>query len=374
MRSPSRAPQPLPRSLSEADEVLSLEISAVTPIYRGGSRPDAIEPERPFRASAVRGLLRHWWRATRPETDPRVLWEAEASLFGTVFGGRPRASRVRVGVTGPHSQEIRKPDGVEYALWVQRDPNAKLFHDRARATLTVQAPSERAPEVRAALSAWLLLGGIGSRTRRGLGAVDAEHTTLRPAFPSIEAFAEHVRKLSPPPAARPWASLGGGSLLFGPAMQDAHEAWVAAVQTMQSLRMDTSHGQRRPRPLEFEPHRWHDDDYVEFTAGRRFTSPRAALGLPLQFQQWQRQGRWQMGPAGDRADRVPSPLHLRPVRIGEHWFPLMAVLVVPYPREIKAGTRGAAPVPGRIDPQGVQLFVDDLVKAGWAHHPLRREP
>jgi CRISPR-associated protein Cmr1 len=365
VRTHLRPPLPLPTTRAVTDEVIILELEAVTPIYRGGASPEAIDTERPFRASAIRGLLRHWWRATRPETDPRDLWEREASLFGAIRRGRAVASRVRVGVVGPSSHEGSKPEGVEYALWVHgnKDKGKKLYHERAKATLTLQVPADRASEIHHALSAWLLLGGIGSRSRRGLGAVHAFHPSIRPELSTIEALAAHVARFAPDPASRRWPSLGGGCVLVGPAARGPLEAWTAAVRQMQALRQYPA------------VRRWHDDDYVVFTAGRSFVSRRAALGLPLQFQKRDGPGKWRMTPivkGAPKADRVPSPIHLRPVLIGGHWHPLMSVLRVPYPDRLKV--TGTDEATGTIDPQGVQWFVDALVQAGWTHHVLRRQP
>jgi CRISPR-associated protein Cmr1 len=348
-----------------------VRIEAVTPIFRGGPAPDAIDTDRPFRASAVRGLLRFWWRATRSHTDPDALRETESTLFGSVFDERAIASKVRVGVAGPPSTAARAPDGGEYALWVVRDRSQKLFHDRASATLTVSCPAERAPEVRAALTAWLLLGGIGSRTRRGLGAVDAVHDELRPALSTMDELVAAIAALAPPEAPRRWASLGGASIAWGAAVGDPMQAWKVAVDTMKGLRMSTNHGQTRPAGFPV-PFNWHDDDYVDFVAGRRFRSRRAALGLPLQFQSWGGGPRRFMGPQTG-GDRAPSPIHLRPVRVGDRWYPMMAVLRVPHPDRVQIGGRGVAPVQGTVDPSGVDLFLADLDRVpGWTRRALVR--
>ena len=77
-------------------------------------------------------------------------------------------------------------------------------------------------------------------------------------------------------------------------------------------------------------------------------------------------------PRARNADRVPSPIHLRPVLLGEAWHPVMTVLRVPYPAEVRVtGTSSAS---GTVDPAGIDWFVDCVVAAGWSHHPLRSAP
>lgn len=229
----TRAPLALPSPNATSDVVFSIDLEAVTPIYRGGANPNAIDTARPFRAGSIRGLLRYWWRALQPETDARALWEREAELFGAIRRGRANASRVRVGVSGPPSRAVPCPTEVLYALWVHRDASARLFHADARAALTVQVPRSHADEIRDALSAWLLLGGIGSRSRRGLGAVHAIHPEVRPALASASELAQHLSRLAPTPAVRRWPSLGDGLVLLGPPACDAVAAWKSAVQQMQ---------------------------------------------------------------------------------------------------------------------------------------------
>ncbi|HHO51153.1 MAG TPA: type III-B CRISPR module RAMP protein Cmr1 [Deltaproteobacteria bacterium] len=369
MRSyPLSDPPPLPEARPDTLCCWTIDLTAVTPIYRGGARQDKVDTSRPFRGSSIRGLLRFWWRATSPLQDTDELRSAEGRLFGAVFQERAIASRVRVGVTGGSSTEARKPPGAEYALWVQRDGAQEVFHHDARCTLEVSVPAEDAPELRRALSAWLLFGGIGGRTRRGLGAVSASHPKLTPDLPDPSSLVTRATKLALSRARAPWPSLSGGTLLIGPPSDDPMEAWRTGLRAMRAVRMDTSHGQERPIRLGFTPHRWRDDDYIKFTAGRSFRSPRAALGLPLLFQSWDDKRRRTMRLEGH--DRFPSPIHLRPIQLGSCWHPVMTILSTPFPREVSADR-----VRGMLDPSGLGLFAADVARIpGWTQHAIGGAP
>lgn len=372
MRALQREPSPLGPSVSR-DLSCTLQIRALTPIYKGGANPDGVDQGRPFRGPSVRGQLRFWWRATSAHTDTHALRRSEEELFGGVFGGRLIASPLRVGLTGLQSNAVAKPSGKDYALWVCRESSSKSFHDAgARASLRLDYPASRREEVERAVRAWLLLGGVGSRSRRGLGAVwdEGEALLQRPA--DADDLLRMVKVLRPSGGARPWPGLAGGRLAIGPRKDSATQAWQHALDAMQALRISPDQDFRAipdapPRPREL------GQDFKAILTGQGpLSSPRAALGMPIPFR-WQPEGAQAitrvMGPAGK--NRYPSPVLLRPVPTRDNGFlPVMVALTGPSPEAIEVRGRGAPTLHGKLDPSGLRTFLDALTGLGWSVRDL----
>lgn len=162
-----------------------LEIQAVTPIYKGGSNPKGIDEGIPFRGPSLKGLLRIWWRATQETRDVEDLRHREGDLFGEIFGSGQKASRVSLGITLLKSTPTGTPADLGWITWVTRRGDEKPFHaDGATGQLRVRTngTTDESKEVEKALRALLLFGGVGSRTRRGLGALWTDDTVLLPSF------------------------------------------------------------------------------------------------------------------------------------------------------------------------------------------------
>ena len=63
-----------------------------------------------------------------------------------------------------------------------------------RFDLEVTYPSDIALDVRAAIWAWQTFGGVGARTRRGLGAVELEKVNGKKfSIPTLQQMPEHFR-------------------------------------------------------------------------------------------------------------------------------------------------------------------------------------
>lgn len=70
------------------ENVLEFECETLTPMFAYGAKnakglKDKIIPEPEIRSSALKGLLRFWWRALQSEKDMGVLLEKEADIFGS---------------------------------------------------------------------------------------------------------------------------------------------------------------------------------------------------------------------------------------------------------------------------------------------------
>ncbi|RME27934.1 MAG: type III-B CRISPR module RAMP protein Cmr1 [Deltaproteobacteria bacterium] len=343
-------------------------VQTLTPIYKGGANPKGIDRDRPFRESSLRGQLRTWWRATSPLTDVAALRTAERKLWGGVFGDQVQASDVRVGFSQQHSRPARQVPGTRYVLWPHNPDkeDALAFHaEGATARLRVEASNNVRGEVERALSAWLLLGGLGGRTRRGLGRVWHEGFSPLPRFfGSTDDWLRQLCELAPPAATRDWPSLGGARVVVGPVKNDALAAWKHAIDMMQSVRMSGFNGQSPPlrgvpRPAALR------SDFPQIVQGQRFTSARAALGLPIQFRTPRQPGRDSFHATLNivHGNRFPSPVLFALVPLRSRYAPAFVALSTPYPREIQAKNK-ANRTPGTLDPRGVDLFMD-AAATGW---------
>ncbi|MEP0774967.1 MAG: type III-B CRISPR module RAMP protein Cmr1 [Acidobacteriota bacterium] len=211
---------------------LDLKLETVTPVFLAGANQREVE----VRAPSVKGLLRWWWRASEGHrfSSPTTLAEAEAYLFGSAalklrsplqVDVRVRAAApepIPRGQVAPTSSAqysfrqrdrregtiregraqavhylgygpIRIPIGQERAAAEQgRDP-ALLGPDRRPRRTAVYVRPALAPRTPLALrlawphrrlesrqldelwrtcAAWLALGGLGCRSRKGFGSLD----------------------------------------------------------------------------------------------------------------------------------------------------------------------------------------------------------
>ncbi len=145
---------------------LHAELESTTPLFLGGSDPRG-HPE--LRASSVRGALRFWLRALLGGVmgdRPEDLYKAEATIFGNTQG----ASCVVVRITGSEQSQAYRPllhnPGKTFTLQGIK-PGQKIT-----LTLLPRLPSASIPEAAlGALLTFVLLGGLGKRSRRGFGSL-----------------------------------------------------------------------------------------------------------------------------------------------------------------------------------------------------------
>lgn len=150
--------------------VFQLRTSA--PVFiRGSDSHQRAEPE--FRAPSVRGQLRYWLRALLGAAMPLdKVWDAESDIFGSTGSGSKvsvRVSRLMVGENAietvpmlPHSHDDRRQSPAKAIR-----PGTKV-----RLTLATRPGVAFPPMFHYALSTWLLLGGVGKRSRRMYGGFE----------------------------------------------------------------------------------------------------------------------------------------------------------------------------------------------------------
>ena len=312
------------------------------------------------------------------------MYKDESERWGRAadeHGGRS-AVEISVHVTHPgqvDTTDIQLYDSKEakatvgaYALWPAREDKKKGLataprrRPGTRFCLTLRVPARYEAEIRATLRAWLLFGGYGSRTRRGLGSLKLieaadrwlpkEETLTREAFRHLfgwDIFAAPGKS----PTDVPW--LAGATLHIGKAVPEAEKAWTTALDWLRRFRQGTDGppGQRAREPGtgKTQPNRpsisnWPEADKVRHLTGKTQSHrprhnrtpvwPRAGFGLPIigQFQKKGRNGgsydepdgfelRWrrqqgdnQQQDETEEYDRLASPLLVKALPLANGQF------------------------------------------------------
>lgn len=276
---------------------LSYEISLLTPMFGDGVEAGEPDTRMPFRATAVRGQLQFWWRATVGANCGHV--EELRKKHAAVWGDTDKASKVKV-IVGKANATLEGyliPAGwPKYALFPFAGEQVERISPGGSFALRIVCPKELQADVQIALRAWVNFGGMGARTRRGCGSIYCKE--LAPA--NLAEAAALVKKLlpNPPEGAREWPTLGGPLLVGNES--DALRAWSSAVGALQKFRqgegfarnigVPDAHGNRHARRS-----RWPEPETIRSITGRRMgrhqrmggipedAFPRAELGLPIIF-------------------------------------------------------------------------------------------
>jgi CRISPR-associated protein Cmr1 len=370
-------PTARPRAARGAPELLELrvQLEVATPILGGSHQTCAIDDVDVIRAPSVRGHLRFWWRAlyAAQYANAAALYQRESALWGraaTDDGGRS-AVEIRVSVEGTPDSPDRSDIDLQqtpgaYALWPARAERRQGQVVKPPAprrkpgmkfglTLKVAGTDNDAAEVKNALRAWILFGGYGGRTRRGLGSLKvignvngwlptaATREALTSLF-GVDIFTAPTRT----PGNVPW--LGGAAIHVGRADRNAQTAWTTALDWLKEFRQGTSGQQgdraREPGTGKAQPNRpsisnWPEADKIRQIKNKTHAHaprhnaiaawPRAAFGLPIigQFQAKGRNNerydepgpfelRWRAG--NDERDRLASPLIVKALPLADGTF------------------------------------------------------
>lgn len=352
--------------------VIRREIQVISPLLGGGVHvpPDEAEHHKkqpdqvtPLRGAAVRGQLRFFWRAT---TGCRLsslaeMWQREAQLWGAT--SRPGAVSLRIDPvpdkplkldslpvyetrqSGSNTRSTRARSDAGslcYGAFPLQPPAGKseppgtLWVLSGRAFLHLEVPKEQEAEVTLAVDAWLCLGGVGGRTRRGFGAVAVVEPRDAPQPDEV------LGRLAGPPRLPGVPALGGVEdlALHPKSFPSACEALQCALNLLQRFRQGPGLG-RKPGDIN-RPGRshWPEAETIRRLTGQRHPRhteqpmpqvfPRAAFGLPIIFH-FKEGGK---GPQSDpddtrlqpqQADRMASPLQLRPYLCRDGSFGALAL-------------------------------------------------
>lgn len=189
---PRAIPIPPPEHKTPTLETWTLELKTLTPLFGGSATPREVDPENPVRAASVRGHLRFWWRAVAGGryTSAEELFKAEEEIWGSAA----KHGRVALRVLEQTAGESKKPsDLVPDRGTARTGPMEKFFlhpfnpnqseglpeaSGRVWVAFTLEldvtrlSPEEK-EQLKTALRAWIAFGGVGARTRRGVGALEA---------------------------------------------------------------------------------------------------------------------------------------------------------------------------------------------------------
>jgi CRISPR-associated protein Cmr1 len=374
-------PQPAGLARRKTDEEVR-SYRFLTYVLGGGVRFRAHKKLRdevtPIRGAAIRGHLRFWWRACNPGGCSTL--EDLHRLEGEVWGTTDHASPVVVQVVKQPSAPVEKPvfsneqgrfgpsaDMREIAygafplqpkreLQKQGEQAGGVFdYGSSEFRVRLLFPDSRRGDVEAALWAWETFGGLGSRTRRGFGAI----ARVGPDSAPLSAVETALARLAQRPRIPGVPSLSGARWAVArDANSSALPAWKWALGKLQKLRQGVGVGRNSSTRYTNRPgrSRWPEADEIRRLTGQsapmhslptvsvdRF--PRAVFGMPIVFH-------FQNDPNDPRAQGDPSlePLELRPTRFERFASPLI-LRPVPEAR----GFRAAALALFSPPPQAVLL-------------------
>ncbi|MDG6998834.1 MAG: type III-B CRISPR module RAMP protein Cmr1 [Nitrososphaerota archaeon] len=155
-------------------KTVSLECEVVTPMFTGGPDPKEGFPE--IRAASLKGCLRFWYRAFGMGSSAE-----ERRIFGSSDGGR---SKVRIKVAEAdmslinQREDFSRTPGICYLGYgvIDKGKTVRKGFDAGsrfnlRLTFDDTLGAADSLSIMHALWAFFMLGGLGSRTRKGFGAI-----------------------------------------------------------------------------------------------------------------------------------------------------------------------------------------------------------
>ncbi|NUQ70600.1 MAG: type III-B CRISPR module RAMP protein Cmr1 [Chthonomonadales bacterium] len=334
-------------------------------MFGGGYETRCVDPLMPIRPAAIRGHLRFWWRATAGAqyTTPGALFDAEEAIWGSM----EKPGKVRIGV-----EDVKYDDPVIWARF-ERNPrypskykalatqlipqwpryalhpfqgrlkkpgfDIEIEPDRALESCAMVVKLHYAPahglaiELENTINAWICLGGVGARTRRGCGSLMAETGGLPDGGQRISAS-----------QGTPVTLLSGTRYVLGAPMDSAVSAWKTAVETYAAFRQMRYPG-HPPMPGRSK---WPEPDSIRRIENRPSYAhppghsvqcgfPRADLGLPIVFH-FKDQGdpdEHTLQAASQGATRLASPVITKAIAMPNGKYrPLVAVLQAPHAWEL----------------------------------------
>ena len=343
----------------------------ITPLWGGGVEANVNDPITLIRGSSIRGHLRFWWRAMRGNSNGSTvakMREKENSIWGSTK--KPSQVKIAVNVTNkgtrfqpesilprshPRYTEISdvgdmnsKDAYVTFPLRLSREDlragiQPATLTENVQFEIELEYPDTVKEEVEAALWAWQTFGGIGARTRRGMGSVECTHVDGIPQQPKSgvefqRSISENLQKWIEDhvfPAGVPHL----GKQLHHKLTSRQND--TTGLQAMRNI-VGQYKNFRQSRPGRHRSH-WPEPDLIRACfPGRTFRhpiahrvhgkAPRAVFGLPLiiHFKEYN-DGRGEdpeettIQGVGE-IDRLASPLIIRPVHLAQGYAG-MAVLL-----------------------------------------------
>lgn len=379
----------------------TLEVEFVTPCFLGGPANGGAE----WRAASVRGQLR-WWLRAIAGGDLATVRKVERELFGDTDRGSMVRVRTRPGrdfsssrtpfdaplLTPAELADRWEEAGAEPRLRIGSRTNALAYlafgpitgnnlnrsylRPQAHAFLDLTWVRKPSADLRRlfdqALWAWLHLGGIGSKSRKGYGSLQpvSMPPNLQPAKSRDELLAQIRRMLPQKDQTAPgpeWTRFSPGSRIFLGARghrtwQEALSllgAWLIAFRRRYGYAGETRTGLAN-----------RDYDWLDPASPRKLSNipDRAGFGLPLPFRRripgtQNTESQIVTWSSGQGDARRASPLLLHVAHVGTQYVPVITYLpaqFLPAGANLRFKSRpGPFPANPLIDTV-VTRFVDDL--------------
>ncbi len=390
---PRAIPISPPELKTPTPETWTLKLKTITPMFGGSATPREVDPQNPVRAASVRGHLRFWWRATAggQYASAEDLFKAEEEIWGSA----KRYGKVALRVLEQAAGQLVKPSELVPDRGTARTgPMEKFFLHPFNENKTEHIPeasglqwvefsleltlnlsdAER-EHLRRALRAWIAFGGVGARTRRGLGALEA----LSDVSDWLPASPNQLKDwfMASPIAAPQHTTLAGAMVYLGqprkPSNADPYKGHVAWRELGRFwARFRKGHFVEDPQTGETMPYtpmaggKWRDHKtLLALSKGQEEVAlAKPYLGLPIVYQRLGDSFSGTLEAIHPQGKRMASPVILKPIAFADgNVRPAVVILKAPAPEEIKIGNQELTLHLPDFDPVLDSLGADDPLEA-----------
>ncbi len=340
----------------------SMECQLVTPLYGGGVKSGTVDEKMPIRVASIRGQLRFWWRLLAKHqwklgSDAEIR-KAEFALWGGMRdGGHGHSSEVFLRVNGVEKLKLteyknylrknsnpKEPPLLAYAFFpsamVEKKTRGGTIHEvieqdlkwilHFRFTKTLVDDSVRQQQILETLRWWGQFGGLGFRSRRGMGSVHIK---------SCQDFPQIVQPLNQKEVEEAGCQWVKGIKVH----ESSVAAWEDAVEKLRTFRQGVNVGRNRSQSEKpAGQSRWPEADAIRRIQNRWKSThkpdllgsnvfPRSLFGLPMtfKFHYEDTEEPFESILKPTSKERLPSPVLIRPVRHGtKQW--VASALLLPY--------------------------------------------
>jgi len=369
-------------------------IEVVTWMLGGGASTKVTDEDMPIRASAIRGQLRFWWRAIQAPTSPdpkeavTKLRENENKLWGSTGG----ASKVAIFV-----EKLNKPQELvyndkddalpQYVLFPLRETKESKKESKTQKykkvklvrglnfNLVVQCPKDDLRQVINTVRLWILFGGLGSRTRRGMGSLFVQDNSADfPRLVDKHSIVSFLQSVVPSCDIEPsWPSLIGAQLFLEEdnirttdldALNDEWRYFIGHYRDFRQFRIDKYTGQPRRYGISAWPEPKTLCSLCNGSQTYVTSYPRGSFGLPIIFHfpvnmhSFPKRGEEYDFKYTCSTDRYASPVFVKIIKLAQNNFAKCCLLLKsPFPigslaiQQQKPGEEIDTPLPYHYDPR-----------------------
>jgi CRISPR-associated protein Cmr1 len=340
-------------------ETWTLKLKTITPVFGGSATPREVDADNPVRAASVRGHLRFWWRAVvgTGYAHAEDLFKAEEVIWGSAQKHGKVALRVLeqtaeqpvklselvpdkgTAKTGPMERFFLHPFNKNEGLPEAR--GLKWVEFTLELTLNLSDPEKE--HLRRALRAWLAFGGVGARTRRGLGALEVTENP-QSWLPSRPSQLKDWFSIQPSEEAH-HTTLAGAVIRLGPARKpDArdpykgHAAWRELGRFWARFRKGHFIQNMAYTPMAGGKWRDHQTLLALRPGQSQIALAKPYLGLPIVYQRLGNSFSGTLEALHPQGRRMASPVILKPMAFADGSLrPAVIILRAPVPEQIKIG-------------------------------------